>query len=235
MTTLHGRPAVLAAALGLGLVLGAATAPAQELADYDYENLEFRGLFMEIGVVRPARVEAALAASLRADLGYLGPYVRILPSLGFWTSRLRSSEVRHLAEQIQRICERQTVGNDCPLYDLGEIRYSDLMVNADALYVPPLRLPFAPYVGAGLALHMINGSGELIDDTFIEDLLDTLSPGLNLIAGVSVPLGPRFEILAEVRGAFAPDISFGELRLGGGWKLAPMRAPASSPVPFRSR
>jgi hypothetical protein len=206
--------------VALALVLGTGAAGAQDLADYDYENLEFRGLSVELGVVRPARVEATLAGSLRADLGYLGPYIRVAPSLSYWTSRLRSEEVGHLAQQIQRICERQQEAPNCPLYDLGEIRFSDFSVNADALWVPPLRLPFAPYLGAGLAFHMLNGSGDLIDDTFIEDLLDTLSPGLNLIGGVSIPLGDRFEIIGEARGAFAPDVRYGELRLGGGWKLA---------------
>jgi hypothetical protein len=49
----HVARALAALAVGVG---AAAPLEAQELADFDYENLAFRGLGFEVGYVWPSRV-----------------------------------------------------------------------------------------------------------------------------------------------------------------------------------
>jgi hypothetical protein len=221
--------------LALALVC-AAPAQAQQWEDYDYENLEFRGIGLEVGWVTPSRVSSALMLGLRADLGYLGPNLRISPSLSFWSSELRGSEIHRLAEQIQNVCLRQRGRpEDCPLLDLGEIRMSDLALNVDALYeFPNTPFLFVPYVGLGGGLHFLNSRGELIDDTFIEDFLDSLAPGINLIGGLRIPVSETFEVLAEARYMLASEIRYGGLSLGASW-LFPVRGTPASPPQARPR
>jgi hypothetical protein len=214
-------------ALALGTALPASS---QQWEDYDYENLEFRGIGLEVGWVTPARVSSALLLGLRADLGYLGPNLRIAPSLSFWSSELRDGEVQRLAAQIQSVCLRQRDRpGECPLLDLGEIRMSDLALNVDAFYefqnTPFL---FVPYLGAGGGLHFLNSRGELINNTFIEDFLDSLTPGLNAIAGLRLPVTETFEVLAEARYVLASDIRYAGLSIGASW-LFPVRAATGSP------
>lgn len=200
---------------------------AQTWEDYDYENLEFRGLGVEFGGIWPTKVEPTIAFGLRADLGQVGPNVRISPGIRYWSSSLRDAETDRLADQIRRICERQE-GAICPAFELGEIRRSDLELSVDGHYLFELDFPVVPYAGAGLGLHLLNGSGEAINDTFVEDLLDTLSPGLNVIGGLGVPFGPSLQLFTEVRGVLVGDIRYFNLLVGGTWSIP------SPPVnPFR--
>jgi hypothetical protein len=207
-----------------------ALASAQALEDYDYENLEFRGLGLEFGGIWPTKLEPTFGFGIRADLGLVGPNVRISPGIRYWSSSLRQVEVDRLSDQIRRICERQA-GASCPGFDLGEIRRSDLEVSVDAHYLFDLDfdLPVLPYAGAGVGLHLLNGRGEAINGTFVEDLLDTLSPGLNLIGGLSMPFGEFLQLFTEARVVLASDVQFGNLLVGGMWLLP--TAPAN---PFRT-
>jgi hypothetical protein len=190
----------------------------QTLEDYDYENLQFRGIGPEVGWVIPWNIEPAVSYGLRGDLGFVGPHVRIVPSIRYWSSRLKDDEVESLASQFIEICTRRSPGN-CPAsLDLGEVRRSDLELSLDAHVTPDVPTLISPYAGGGLGLHLLNGGGESIDDTFVEDLLDTLAPGLNLLAGVMLPLGP-IELLVEGRLAATSDVQYGNFVFGGVWTL----------------
>jgi hypothetical protein len=203
----------------LVLLLLPARAAAQGLADYDYENLQFRGLGVEFGRVWPTETRPAFSFGVRADMGYVGPNVRIIPSARFWSSSLRDSEVNRLADQIIRICEKQP-GATCPTsLDLGEVQRSDLELAADAHYVFDLTAPVRPYAGAGLSLHLLNGRGEFINGTFVEDLLDTVVPGFDVIGGFDVPVAPSLKLLTEARVTLTSDVQFVNVVVGGSWTL----------------
>lgn len=225
------RPRPLPALLALLALLALPRlARGQGLEDYDYENLRFGGVGVELGHIWPARVEPALALALRADLGFLGPNVRIVPRASFWSSRLKDSEVDALRANLLRLCRDEA--SSC-LRELGEIRVSDLTLGVDAHYTFDAGLAATPYAGAGAALHLLNGSGEAIDGTFVEDLLDALAPGLDLVGGVELPLGGALRLFAEARATLSPDVRYVGLGAGGSWTL-PSR-PAPRPAPGANR
>lgn len=209
----------------LALLAPPAPARAQSLEDYDYENLEFRGVGLEVGNIWPIRVEPALALGVRADLGFLGPGVRIVPRASFWSSRLRDEQVDELREQLLGLCRDQ--GSDC-LAELGEIRISDLTLGADAHYTFETGLAATPYAGLGASLHLLNGRGDVINGTFVEDLLDALAPGVDLVGGAELPLGGALRLFAEARGTVSSDVRYLGLSAGGSW-FFPAR-PASTPA-----
>jgi hypothetical protein len=157
------------AAVLVALVSFAQPLVAQTWEDFDYENLEFRGIGIDVAWVVPPRVDNVVSLGLRLDLGYLGPNVRIRPGIAYWSSQMRQTEVARLAEQIQNVCLRQRDRpEECPRLHLGRIRMSDLVINADAHYeFPHARLIPVPYLGLGAGIHLLNGRGEAIDDTFI--------------------------------------------------------------------
>lgn len=199
---------LLAAALGLAL---ASAAEAQTRPPYDYRNLSFRGAGAEVGWIVPAGTQNTVLVGARADLGWLGPAVRIVPRMSFWASELDRGEVRRLAEQLETVCDRQT---DCPAFDLGEIRVSDLAIGLDGHYVWETALGIDTYAGVGGALHLLNGSGEAIDDTFVEDLLDAIAPGVDLVVGAELPMGPM-RIFGEARGVLTSDARYVGVSVGG--------------------
>jgi hypothetical protein len=208
---------------GALLVLPAAAA-AQDLADYDYENLSFNGLGVHVSQVFPSRIQSTPALTVRADLGLLGPNVRIAPGLTFWSSRLQRGEVRRMEERIEALCNR--AGSPCPGIELGEIRVSDLALEVDAHYLLTTDFNVEPYFGVGVSLHLLNGRGDFIEDTFVEELLDAIAPGLSLIGGVELPLAPALRLIGEGRGVITGNVRYVSVGIGASWTI-----PAGSPSP----
>ena len=214
--------------IALAAALLAAPAHAQDAADYDYENLVLTGVGAHVSVVFPSRSEATLGFNLRADLGLLGPNLRIAPGLTYWQSSFRGGEVDRIEERIEASCARG--GSPCGGIDLGTIRVSDLSLDLDAHYLWTTALGIEPYAGAGVSLHLQNGSGEVIENTFVEELLDQVAPGLNLVAGAEMPLAGNLRVLAEARGVLTSNLRSFSVGVGGSWAFpSDMRRPVMPP------
>lgn len=216
MGRISGLVLVLVLALG-----NAGTAAAQGLADYDYENLSFRGVALEGGYIMPDLVEPAYSVTGRLDLGFLGPGLRIVPFVSHWSSDLKRSEVAKLEEQVQRLIQSQDPGSGAPSVDLGRIDWSDLIVGVDGHFVFNVPLGFLTYAGAGAAAHILNGKGDAIDGTFVESLLDSVRAGINFHAGLERPLGQRIRLFTTGRYEILEDLQYFEVRLGGELTFGP--------------
>jgi len=199
---------------------------AQTLADYDYANLTFRGIGFDYGYIWPTKVEATSAYSVRLDLGFLGPGVRIAPSLTYWSSQFRPSEVESLVSQINRLPALQNQGAAITAADLGVIKWSDLSIGIDAHLLWTTPVGVFTYVGAGGSLHALNGQGAFVDKTFVEDLLDSTTAGIALMGGVEYEPVPMLRIYGEARYTIVSDVRFPGLRLGGTLMLPPRAPPA---------
>ncbi|MGH7465060.1 MAG: hypothetical protein ACREK1_07785, partial [Longimicrobiales bacterium] len=92
------------------LLLSAGSVYAQELADYDYEHLTFRGIGFDYGYIWPSKVEATPIYSVRLDLGFLGPAVRIAPAISYWSSEFRAAELDRLADRLNNLPPLQEQG-----------------------------------------------------------------------------------------------------------------------------
>ncbi len=203
-----------ALAASLATALLAAPARGQDLADFDYENLRFRGFAPEWGYLWPTRVEPAQSWGVRLDLGYLGPGLRIVPSITHWKSTFKASEVRELEERVASLISTQT-DEPPPTVDLGVIDWRDVALAVDAQVV--WRVPYGvlTFVGLGTAAHMLDGSGTAVDDTFVEDLLDSVTAGFNVHAGAEYPVARRFRLYGQARYEILGDLRYSQIRLGG--------------------
>lgn len=207
---------------GLGIVWmtgalasGHREASAQGLADFDYENLQFRGLGFFAGYIWPSKVEPTMTFGTRMDLGYLGPGVRILPGFTWWSSRFRRDEVRRLETQLEELIIRENPpGTPVPSVNLGVIRWSDLVLNVDGQFVWSVPFSGLTYLGGGVAAHILNGEGAAIDGTFVEDLLDRVTVGVNLHTGVEWLLSDPLRLFAEARGELVENVQYLEVRAG---------------------
>jgi opacity protein-like surface antigen len=213
------------------LMLFCAPAPAgaQTLADYDYENLSFRGVGFDYGYIWPSKVEPAPTYTIRLDLGFLGPGVRIAPSLSYWSSDMRGTELDRLADQINRLPRLREQNVVVTAADLGTITWSDLAIAADAhlLFTTPVGV--LTYVGAGAAIHALNGHGDFIENTFVEDLLDSTSAGIAVMAGLEYQPLPRLRLYGEARYTLVTDIRYPGLRIGASLMLPPRQAGVQRP------
>lgn len=189
---------------------------AQDLADFDYENLSFRGMGVEVGyMAAPSRVETTPTLGMRFDLGYLGPGVRITPSITWWESRMNRTEVRELEDRVNDLANlNRPPGSEPVAVDLGEITWADLVVGVDAHVVWSVPYGFLTYAGVGAAAHLQNGSGATIDGTFVEDLLDSLAAGFNVHTGLEYPVSERLRVYGAARYELMGDLRYLEFRLG---------------------
>lgn len=208
-------------ALAVAVATAALTAGgvrAQSLADFDYENLSFRGFAPEWGYIWPDRVEPTQSFGVRLDLGYLGPGLRIAPSVTYWKSTFRATEVRELEDRVASLIQEQT-GQPAPAVNLGVIDWSDLALAVDGHVV--WRIPYGvlTFVGLGASAHVINGAGAAIDGTFIEDLLDSVTAGVNGHAGIEYPVVQRFRLYAQGRYEVMGDLRYSQIRIGGQFML----------------
>jgi hypothetical protein len=196
----------------LAVLPGAAAA--QGLADYDYENLSFRGIGVDWGYIWPNKADATSMYSLRVDLGFLGPAIRIVPGVHYWSSSMKRSEVDRVAERLSNLPALQASGVIIDGDDLGNIEWKavSMTVDAQAVWTAPFRI--FTFIGLGAGLHAMNGSGSSIEDTFIEDLLDTITPGVAVMAGLEYEPTPALRLYTEGRYTVQSEVSYPGIRVG---------------------
>jgi opacity protein-like surface antigen len=207
----------------LGVALAAGGARAQSLADYDYEDLTFRGMSLDYGYLWPNKVEPTSRYGVRFDLGYLGPGVRITPSLTYWSSRMRTTELSRLATRLSRLPALQNQAVLIRAEDLGEIRWSDFAANLDGHFAWNTDIGLMTYLGAGVGIHKLNGSGASIEGTFIEDLLDAVTAGATALGGLEYEPVSRLRIYAEASYTVMSYLHYPALKVGAAFLLTPER------------
>lgn len=189
-------------------------AGAQDLADYDYENLSLRGISFELGHLYADNVEDTRTLGVRFDLGYLGPGFRLMSGVTYWESALADTEVAEFETRLGTLTTDQ--GGTVPPggFDLGVIDRKDIVVGLDGHYVWSVPLNLFFLTGVGMSAHFLNGSGSAIDGTFVEDLLDSVAAGFNLHAGLEYPITDRIRIHGGSRFEILGDLNYFEIRGG---------------------
>jgi hypothetical protein len=209
-------------AAALAVLFSAGAGTSQSLADFDYENLTFRGFSLEGGYLSATRVDPAYSIGTRIDLGYLGPGLRIVPGVSYWSSTMKSSEVRELEDKVESLIDAELPpGASTPQVNLGTIDWSDIALTLDGHFVWSVPYDLLTFAGAGVSAHILNGDGDAIAGTFVEDLLDSVAAGLNLHAGLEYPLHDRFRLYGVGRYEVLEDLRYLEFRLGGQITFAP--------------
>jgi len=198
------------------LLLSPARARGQELADLDYEYLSFRGFGLDWGYLWPNRIERTGSVGLRIDMGYAGPGLRIMPHVGYWSSPLQQREITEFEDRIEALITAQS-GAPSPQLDLGTIRWRDLAFGVDAHVVWDSLLDLLAYGGLGITAHVIDGDGDAIADTFIDDLLDSVTAGFNLHFGLEYPVNERLRIYSVSRYEVMSDLQYFTVR--GGFQI----------------
>jgi hypothetical protein len=214
--------AVAGAALALGAGAAATPLAAQGvgLDEFDYENLAFRGVMLDMGWVRPGRVVPTSSFGARFDLGFLGPGVRVTAGFSRWASTLRQAEVAVFERQLADLVEGET--GERPSVNLGRITWSDVALNADAHVVWRIPGGVITYAGAGGTAHVMRGGGDAVDGTFVEDLLNTIRAGINIHGGVEFPLGERLRVVGESRIELVQSVTYGQVRAGLQYTWGPL-------------
>lgn len=196
-------------------LMGSESAAGQELAEYDYENLSFRGVMVEGGYMWADNVENTEVFAMKFDLGFLGPGFRLVSGVSYWDSEVAAQEVDRFESQLTDLFVEQGGTPPPGGVDLGQVDRADVAISLDGHYVWAIPARFFFYTGLGVSAHFLSGSGPAVDGTFVDDLLDSVSAGVNLHAGLEYPLWDRFRLYGSSKVEVLGDLRFFETRFGG--------------------
>jgi len=196
--------------VGAWAALGATEARAQvSLEDYDYDNLGLRAIGVEVLWVDASQTDGAVGFGARADLGYLGPQVRIVPRGAYWSADVNGAEVRKLEDQLQETCFEP-----CEIR-LGSLERSAFLLGLDAQWTP-LASSLRPYFGAGLDIYFLNDSGDAIRGTFLDDTV--ITAGVSGVLGLELDFLQRWRAFGEFRGTLVTGATNWNAAAGIAWR-----------------
>jgi hypothetical protein len=178
------------------------------------DRLRFTALGAQVGRVNPHGIEPATAYALQADYGEITSGWRIVFNATYWGSRFRDRNVRAYADSLRNAISDPT--GDAVVV-LGDITVSDIALGADARRTFFGRAWLRPYLGGGLATHVVNADGRLIDGTFVERATDVIAVGVSGTAGANVRILPHIALDAQARYDFLSLARFGSLRVGANY------------------
>ena len=207
----QGRVRAITIVAGLLLLASSGEVRGQALADYDYTNLGFKAFGVEATWVDPSQNESTIGVGIRADLGFLGPYIRIVPRAAWWSAEVNDSAVRELEQQLEKV-------SDLPpgSINLGSLERTAWILGVDAQWT--LQDAFvAPYLGVGLELYFLDDEGEAIQGTFLDKLVVTV--GVSGLIGAEVNFARHWRVYSELRGTLVTDASNIAVALGLAYRL----------------
>ena len=178
------------------------------------DKLKFTALGVQVGRVAPYGIEPTTSYSLQADYGEIVPNWRIVFNATYWGSRFTDKSVQTFADSLRNAISDPT--GDAVVV-LGDITVSDIVLGADArrTYQPSWWL--RPYLGAGIATHIVNADGRLIDGTFVERATDVIAVGVAGTVGVNARVLRHIAFDAQARYDFLSLARFASLRVGASY------------------
>ena len=186
----------------------------QELADYDYEKLAFRGISVEYGNILFKTYEETEEYSVKLDLGFLGPGVRMATRASYWSSEMVPEELVSFESSLNTMILAQggvLPGNGL---EIGSIKRDDMSVSVEADYVWRIPLGMLLSTGLGASAHFVNGTTQIPDDTFLNGLLDSFTAGFNVHSGLEYLVTDRIRLYGDSRIGLAGNVRF--FQFGGG-------------------
>lgn len=178
------------------------------------DKLRFTALGAQVGRVNPHGIQPTTSYSVQADYGELTPGWRIVFNATYWGSRFRDRYVRAYADSLLNAIDDPT--GDARV-ELGKITVSDIVLGADARRTLLASAWIKPYLGGGIAAHVVNADGKLIDGTFVERATDIIAVGVAGIAGADIGVIRHISVGVQARYDFLSLARFGSLRVGASY------------------
>ncbi len=194
------------------LLLTSGSATAQSfLEQFSYEGLGFSGIGFDIGPVGSDRLTTEVSGGVRVDYGMIAPRVRVMFGANYFKGQLNQEEIVEFETQLLQNVQDPT--GDATV-DVGEITWSNIEATLDLQYVFPSGPRFLTYIGLGIGAHVRNGSGTAIDNTFVDDALDTIAASADLTLGIEFALSDNVNFTTDIRGTLSSELIMASARAG---------------------
>ena len=152
--------------------------------------------------------------SVKLDLGFLGPGVRMATRASYWSSEMVPEELVSFESSLNTMILAQggvLPGNGL---EIGSIKRDDMSVSVEADYVWRIPLGMLLSTGLGASAHLVNGTTQIPDDTFLNGLLDSFTAGFNVHSGLEYLVTDRIRLYGDSRIGLAGNVRF--FQFGGG-------------------
>jgi hypothetical protein len=210
--------------VGLALpIIVARTAAAQEKTSdhFNLDKLEIVSLGGSVGKILPSQVEPTNLYSVQADYGEVAPGWHIVFATSYWESRFRDAVVQDFVDSLTKSLIDPT---GTAKIALSRVTLYDVTIGTELRYSPVYSGEIKPFLGAGMAAHVINAEGRLIKGTFIERSLDDIAAGLFITGGISFKLLKHIGVEGTVRGDLLSGFRSSQARVGGTYYFGRMHA-----------
>jgi hypothetical protein len=183
------------------------------LNQFSYDNLRLSGIQFDAGLLGASDLKGTTVGGLRVDYGRIAPKVRLLLGLSYFRSEFAQEAINRFERRLDSINPPDTI-------KLGRITLSDLIADVDFQFIFPQGHGVTAYLGTGVSVHVRNGSGPVINGTFVEDALDVITAGLNGTMGFEVNLAPAWRFTVDGRGMLSSGLRTASLRTGIMYRLS---------------
>src|SRR4051812_2217675 len=210
----------VAIALCGAAIASASVARAQDnvLRKLNLDKLEIQSLGISFGRILPSQVVPTNIVGLQGDYGNIAPNWRVIFGASYWESRFQDDVVRAFVDSLQK-----NLSDPTARVVASPIRIYDVTFSVDTRYTPQYGGWLKPFVGFGIAAHVVNAEGSLIKGTFVERSLDDIAAGLYAVGGVSVQLLPHFGIEGSARADLLSGFRSTQIKIGAAYVLGHRR------------
>jgi hypothetical protein len=207
----------------VSLVASANVAAAQEKAGngFNLDKLEITSLGASIGRILPSQVEPTNLYAVQADYGDIVPGWHVVFGVSYWESRFRDAVVQAFVDSLTKSLVDPT---GTAKIALSRVTLYDVTFGTEMRYTPVYSGEIKPFIGAGLAAHVINAEGKLIKGTFVERSLDDIAAGLFVTGGLSFKLLKHIGVEGTLRGDLLSGFRSSQARVGGTYYFGRMHA-----------
>lgn len=185
------------------------------LNDFSYDNLRLSGIQLDVGVLGASQLKGTTVGGVRLDYGRIAPKVRVVLGLSYFRSDFDQDALSRFEARLDSFVNPGTPDSIA----VGQVRLGDIIGDVDFQYMFPQGHGINAYVGAGVSIHARNGSGELINGTFVEDALDVVTAGLNGTIGFEFNLSPAWRFTLDGRGMLSSGLTTASVRTGIMYRL----------------
>ena len=185
------------------------------------DKLRLSALGTSVGRVKPSQTEATQAYGVHADYGRVAERWNIVFSVTYWGSRYEQETLRRFRDTLSNVIVDST--GDYRI-ELGEITISDIALGTELRWAPrrAASTVLRPYLGGGLAAHVVNAEGRAISGTFVERALDNITAGVIGVAGVDAVFFSHLSFGMQARYDLLSGSRFGALRVVATYVFDPL-------------
>jgi hypothetical protein len=213
---------LLAAGVGFLSVSTSAAAQPSILRRLNFDRLQLAALGASAGAIQISQVNRTTIYAIGADYGEIAPEWRVVFGVSYWHSRYSDVVVQTFTDSLNSY-----IGGSGPRVQPSPVSLYDVTFSMEFRWMPTYSGEIKPFVGVGLAGHVIDAEGKLINGTFVERALDNIAAGVIASAGTQLRLLRHFGIEGIVRGDLLSGFRSLQVRAGGNYFFGHVRGARS--------